>query len=133
VFDGVDINTLNATSAPAQSRGFELGDGSTPVHGIVIRNCRIRGTPSSMADGIRGRLLRDATIEDNFFEAACFIGTAINTQGRRMFVTRNRAPGGTISVQDGGDAAACGQIEYNECTTLMTTLTNSARWTVKNF
>lgn len=131
VFDGVDINTLNATSAPFQSYGFELGDGTAPVHGLVIRNCRIRGTAGSLADGIRGRLLWDATIEDNFFETACFV-TAINIQGRRMFVNRNRIPGGTIVVQDGGDTAACGEIEYNECTTLVTTLINPARWTVKN-
>ena len=133
VFDGVDINTLNATSAPAQSYGFELGDGSAPVHGVVIRNCRVRGTPSSLADGIRGRSVRDATIEDNFFETACFIGTPINIHGRRLFVNRNRIPGGTIVVTDNGDATACGEIEYNECTTLIATLTAPTRWTVRNF
>jgi hypothetical protein len=133
VFDGVDVNTLNATSAPAQSYGFELGDGSAPVHGLVIRNCRIRGTPASLADGIRGRSLRDATIEDNFFETACFVGTPININGRRMFVNRNRIPGGTIVIQDGGDTAACGEIEYNECTSLLTTLTAPTRWTIRNF
>jgi hypothetical protein len=78
-------------------------------------------------------LLRDATIEDNFFENDCFFGTALSVQGRRMFVNRNRIPGGRIEVQDGGDIEACGEIEYNECAALVTTLTNPARWTVRNF
>jgi hypothetical protein len=133
IFDCVDVNTLNALSQPFQSYGFDLGDQVSPVHGVIIRGCRIRGTPSSMADGIRGAIVRDATIEDNFFETGCFAGTAINLAGRRLFVNRNRVPGGTVSVQDGGDALACGEITYNECTTLMTTLVNPSRWTIRNF
>lgn len=133
IFDSVDINTLNTPNSPAQSYGFELGDGTAPVFGLIIRGCRIRGTTASLADGIRGRILRDATIEDNFFETGCFVGTPINIHGRRLFVNRNRVPAGAIIIQDGGDASACGEITYNECSSLSTTLISPSRWTIRNF
>lgn len=133
IFDCVDVNTLNTPSSPAQSYGFDLGDGSAPVYGLIIRGCRIRGTASSLADGIRGRILRDATIEDNFFETSCFVGTPINIHGRRLFINRNRVPAGAIIIQDGGDASACGEITYNECSSLSTTLISPSRWTIRNF
>lgn len=128
IFDGVDIKTLRTPGTPASSYGFDIGDGVSPVYGLVIRNCRIRGTANSMTDGIRGRILRDATIEDNFIRTSSIINNDINIAGNRLFVNRNRLPGGSIVVSDNGVATAYGRVTNNQCSTLSFTPTTPANW-----
>lgn len=132
IFDSVDVNTLNRPSLPNSSYGFDLGDDSAQmIHGVIIKNCRIRGDQASMADGIRGRHLREATIEDNLFRSDCFIGRAMNIDGRRLFINRNSCPGEVIEVQDGDrNDNACGEIKYNDCRTLTTNLSEPSKWQI---
>lgn len=132
IFDSVDVNALNQPRIPNSSYGFDFGDDNgRMIHGVVIKNCRIRGHVASFTDGIRGRHLREATIEDNFFRSDCFTGRAMNIDGRRLHVNKNSCPGEVIEIQDGNrNDNACGEIKYNDCRTLTTNFSNLTRWTI---
>ena len=128
ILDGVDINALNTPSGTAYA--VQIGDGVSPVYGFVMRNCRIRGNANAFDYGIYGRDVRDATIEDNFIRSTAVSATDIDVQGSRLFILRNRVPGGDIVVSDNGVSTAYGAVEFNQCGSLSLTLTTPANWRI---
>lgn len=132
VLDGVDVNALRAPGTPGSSYGFDFGDGVSPVYGAVMRNCRVRGLANSLQSAVRGRDLRDFTMEDNFVRTSAIISDDVSLIGRRLFVNRNRIVGGTLVISDGGEATAYGDIKNNQVATLTTTLTTNDNWTLEN-
>lgn len=132
IIEGVDINCLRAPGTPASSYGMDLGDGVSPVFGLIVRDCRIRGIAGSLVDGMRGRDLRDATVQDNFVRSTVVTGSVINLTGRRMWVDRNRGPSGTMTLSDGGDATAYGSVIDNQVATLNFTPTTPGNWSRAN-
>lgn len=132
---GVDINCLRAPDAAATSYGIDLGDGVSPVYGVVIKECRIRGIANSLNGAIRGRDLRDATIEDNFIRPVVVrsAGTEVSLTGRAIWCNRNRVSTGEVSVSDGGETTAYGSIKHNQCGTLTLSLTTKTQWEIANY
>lgn len=130
--DGLDINCLRQPGTPASSYGFDIGDGVSPVYGMVIKNCRIRGITDSLTDGIRTRDCRDLTLEDNFIREATVTNSHLNISGRRLFIERNRIPSGVMVISDGSDSSAYGIIRHNQAGTLTFTPTTSDNWTLVN-
>lgn len=131
IFEDVDVQVFRDPGSPSTSYGFDLGDGVSPVYGLIMQRCRVRGTVNSIAHAIRGRQLFDATISDCLLKAAVTTGTEIDISGcRRLFLERNRVTGGVITVNDGGEPTAYGTVFNNQCATLNTTLTSSDNWTI---
>lgn len=130
----VDVNCLRAPGTPGSSYGIDLGDGASPVYGVIVKECRIRGLANSLNGAIRGRDLRDATLEDNFIRATVVqaAGTEVSLTGRRVWCNRNRVSTGEVSVSDGGESTAYGSIKHNQCGTLTLALTTPSQWEIGN-
>lgn len=134
IIENVDINCLRAPSTPASSWGIDIGDGVSPVYGVTIQNCRIRGVNGAITDGIRSRDARDLTISDCFIRHSVIAGggTDLNLGGRQVFISRNRLSGGTLIFSDSGDSSGAGTITDNDCSTLTLTLTTPSNYTLSN-
>lgn len=131
--DNVDVNAFREPATPASSYGIDLGDGVSPVYGLVVKNCRIRGVANSMQSGIRGRELFDANISDNYFKTSAIISTDIAITGfRRLVLEHNHLPSGTITVNDNSATDAYSSIIGNQATSLTTTLTTADNHTISN-
>ena len=128
----VDVNLLRQPSSAATSYGIDLGDGASPVYGVTVKECRIRGVANSVAQAIRGRDLRDATVIDNFVRSTIAVGTEVSLTGRRIWCERNRVPSGEIQVSDGGETTAYGSIKQNQCSTVTLSLTKPSQWEIGN-
>ena len=123
-FIDVDVNTLRAPTAPLSSFGFDFGDGTSPVYGVIMQNCRVRGTPSSLNHAIRGRQCRDALIEGTSIESAICSGTEVLfTLVRGLNFNFNRVVGGVVDITDDGDTSATGSVLNNQVGTISLTLT----------
>lgn len=122
-FIDVDVNTLRAPSAPLSSFGFDFGDGTSPVFGVIMQNCRVRGTPNSVNHAIRGRQCRDAIIEGNSIESAICSGTEVYfTLARGLNFNYNRVVGGTVDITDDGDPSSTGSVLNNQAGTMSVVL-----------
>lgn len=131
IIDGVDINCLRAPGTPASSYGIDAGDGVSPVNGLIIRNCRVRGIANSLESAFRGRILADCTFHDNLIRTSVVTGTNdVNVTGERLFFSRNRNASGVWSISDAGSSSAYGEVMHNQITTLTSTFTTRANWRV---
>jgi len=132
-FVDVDVNTLRVPSIPASSFGFDFGDGTSPVFGVIMQNCRVRGTPNSVNHAIRGRQCRDAIIEGTSIESAICSGTEVLfTLARGLNFNFNRVVGGIVDITDDGDTTATGSVLNNQVGTMALSLTfpTSNNWIV---
>jgi hypothetical protein len=127
----IDISVFNSPGTPATSYGFDMGDGVSPVYGVVLRECTVKGNANSLQSLIRGRIHKDLTIENCILEAAVALGTEVNLSSvQRLFLNFNQCAGGIFAVGDGGDATANGVIVGNQITTLtLSPLTSPKNWT----
>jgi hypothetical protein len=122
-FIDVDVNTLRAPGAPLSSFGFDFGDGTSPVYGVIMQNCRVRGTPNSVNHAIRGRQCRDAIIEGNSVESAICSGTEVLfSLARGLNFNYNRVVGGTVDITDDGDPSSTGSVLNNQAGTMSVVL-----------
>ncbi len=133
ILEGVDVNCLRAPATPASSYGLDVGDGVSPVYGLVVRDMRVRGIAGSLQSAIRARIMSgDGSFYDNKIRSSVCLGTELDIQsGRTVVVEDNIVPSGIVSVNDAGDATAGGRIVNNTASTLTTTL-SSDNWTVYN-
>jgi len=123
-FVDVDVNCLRTPTAPSSSFGFDLGDGTSPVFGVIIQNCRVRGAANSLNHAIRGRQCRDAIIEGNSIKSAVCQGTEVYfTLARGLNFNFNRVVGGVVDITDDGDTTATGSVLNNQVGTISVTLT----------
>lgn len=129
IIDSVDINCLRAPGTPASSYGIDAGDGVSPVNGLIIKNCRIRGVANSLQAAFRGRVLNDCTFVDNLIRTSVVTGTNdVSVTGERLFFVRNRNASGVWSISDAGSSTAYGEVMHNQITTLSSTFTTRANW-----
>ena len=132
-FIDVDVNTIRVPTAPLSSFGFDFGDGTSPAYGVIMQNCRVRGTANSLNHAIRGRQCRDAIIEGNSIESAICSGTEVFfSLARGLNFNFNRVVGGTVDITDDGDTTATGSVLNNQVGTMALSLTfpTSNNWIV---
>lgn len=129
IFDGVDINCLRAPGTPASSYGIDAGDGVSPVRGLSVKNCRIRGLAGSLEQAFRGRICNDVTFEDNFIRTSTVTGiNDVSCTGEHMHFSNNKNAGGVWSISDAGSSTAYGVVDKNNITTLSRTFTTRSQW-----
>lgn len=131
--DKLDINMLRLPGLPAvvaQSYGIDLGDGVSPVYMVDAERIRVRGMANSLQSAIRGRDLRSFRLTRAAIRVSAIVGDEIDVTGRRIKVLDNDLPGGTITVSDGGEATARGEVMGNQCSTVNLTLTTPDNWTI---
>ena len=132
-FNNVEINTLRSPSTPASSYGFDVGDGISPVYGMVINGCRFQGTGGDLQHAIRGRDVRDITINDCVIEDNLTIGNEINiTTVQRAYITNNRLVNGTLFIDDANVTASSGIIIGNYCSAITFTPFVNKNWLISN-
>lgn len=121
----------NVPGTPATSYGFDMGDGVSPVYGVTLHKCSVRGQANSLQSLIRGRIHKDLTMENCILEAAVALGTEVSLSSvQRLSMSFNQCPSGIFAVGDGGDASANGVIVGNQITTLtLAPLTSPQNWT----
>lgn len=134
MFQGVEVKVLHSVEDPDESYGFDIGDGVSAVHGLVMENCIVHGEAGSLQSAVRARVKNgDARIDGTFVRASTCLGVDIDVQsGRNIRVRDSVVPGGEISVSDGADPEASGEITGNIANSLSLTLANGDRWTVAN-
>lgn len=126
----VDVTMGNMPSSPGSSFAFDLGDGVSPVRGVVIRDCSAKGLASSVQNIVRGRINDDLTMMNCSFDDDIALSTELLFSSVKRFCAFfNQCPGGTLDVGDGGDAAANGLIVGNQISTLtLSPLTSPQNW-----
>jgi hypothetical protein len=132
-FNNVEINTLRTPSTPSSSYGFDVGDGVSPVYGLVINGCRFQGTAGDLQHAIRGRDVRDITITDCVIEDNLTLSNEINlTTVQRAYITNNRLVNGTLYIDDANVTTSSGVITGNYCSTITFTPFVNKNWLISN-
>lgn len=134
IFEDVDINCLRQPGTPSSSYGIDMGDNVSPVRGVVVQRCRFRGVAGSLQSAIRGRIVNDLTLEQNFIRTGVVTGTndVDLTSVEKLIARDNRNASGVWSITDGGSSTAYGEVSDNELTTLTFSPTTITNWTVGN-
>lgn len=127
----IDITMGNMPGTPGSSYGFDLGDGVSPVFGVIMRECSVKGLANSLQNLVRGRINSDLTIENCTLVEAVAISTAlVLTSVIRLQLNFNQCPTGTFAVGDGGGPTATGMIVGNQIAALtLSPLTSPQNWT----
>jgi hypothetical protein len=127
----IEVSMGNMPGTPSSSYAFDMGDGASPVYGVVLKECSVKGLANSLQSLIRGRIHKDLTIENCILEAAVALSTEVSLSSvQRLNLSNNQCPSGIFAVGDGGDSTANGVIVGNQITTLtLSPLTSPQNWT----